>query len=154
MDNDLKHNLIAKETWIRGLFILLFAFLLAVARMVTWAVVLLQFLFTLFTGRTNDNLLKFGDTLARYIWQCFLFVTFNSDDKPFPFDDWPVSGEEKPAPQKAPEKKTAAKKAAPKKSRARKSAASAKSKQSKAKGSSAESSETGSDAGDKSGGTS
>ena len=91
MDDDLKHNLTAAETWIRGLFILMFAFMLIVARIVTGAVVVIQFLFTIFTGQTNGNLKNFGASLARYIYSCLLFVTYNSDDKPFPFGEWPAA---------------------------------------------------------------
>ena len=74
MDEELKQNLTASETWIRGLFILMFAFLLVVARLVTGAVVVIQFLFTVFTGQTNGNLKNFGASLARYIYSCLLFV--------------------------------------------------------------------------------
>ena len=89
MDDDLKQNLTAAETWLRGLFILLFAFLLVVARIVTGAVVVIQFLFTVFTGQTNDNLRYFGASLAQFIFQTLLYVTYNSNDKPFPFSPWP-----------------------------------------------------------------
>ena len=89
MDEDLKQNLTAAETWIRGLFILLFAFLLVVARVVTGAVVVIQFLFTVFTGRTNENLRSFGASLAQFVFQTLMFVTYNSDTKPFPFNPWP-----------------------------------------------------------------
>ena len=66
-----------------------FAFLLVVARLVTGAVVVIQFLFTVFTGRTNENLRYFGASLAQFIFQTLLFVTYNSDTKPFPFSEWP-----------------------------------------------------------------
>ena len=91
MDDDLKQNLTAAETWIRGLYILMFVFLLVVARLVTGAVVVIQFLFTVFTGQTNGNLKSFGASLARYVYNCLLFVTYNSDDKPFPFSEWPAT---------------------------------------------------------------
>lgn len=90
MDEDLKQNLTASETWIRGFFILLFVFLLVIARMVTGAVVVIQFLFTVFSGRANENLRYFGASLASFIYQTLLFVTYNSDDKPFPFTPWPT----------------------------------------------------------------
>lgn len=89
MDDELKQNLTASETWLRGLFILLFAFLLVVARIVTGAVVVIQFLFTVFAGQTNENLRNFGSSLAQFIYQTLLFVTYNSDTKPFPFATWP-----------------------------------------------------------------
>lgn len=110
MDEELKENLTARQTWLRGVFIVLFAFLLAVARVVMWAVVVLQFLFTLFAAKSNDNLLALGASLARYIYQCFLFVSFNTEQKPFPFADWP-SAEEAPTTPPAATKQPAAKKA-------------------------------------------
>ena len=120
MDDELKHNLTAGETWVRGIYILLFAFFLVVARVVTGAVVVIQFLFTVFTGKTNTNLKNFGAMLSHYVYQCLLFVTYNSDDKPFPFDDWPdesILNEGKvEAVTEIPTVKTTAKaKAAPKK---------------------------------------
>jgi hypothetical protein len=42
------------------------------------------------TGQTNGNLKNFGASLARYIYSCLLFVTYNSDDKPYPFAQWPA----------------------------------------------------------------
>lgn len=90
MDDDLKQNLTASETWIRGFFMLLFVFMLVVARVVTGAVVVIQFLFTVFTGQTNENLRYFGASLASFIYQSLLFVTYNSDNKPFPFSSWPT----------------------------------------------------------------
>ena len=89
MDDELKQNLTAAETWLRGLFILLFAFLLVVARVVTAAVVVIQFLFTVFSGSTNENLQYFGAGLAKFIFQTLMYVTYNSDEKPFPFSPWP-----------------------------------------------------------------
>lgn len=89
MDEELKQNLTASETWIRGLFILMFVFLLVIARVVTGAVVVIQFLFTVFSGQVNENLRYFGASLASYVYQALLFVTYNSDEKPFPFAPWP-----------------------------------------------------------------
>ncbi|MCF6338801.1 MAG: DUF4389 domain-containing protein [Gammaproteobacteria bacterium] len=89
MDDELRQNMTASETWVRGLFMLLFVFLLLVARVVTGAVVVIQFLFTVFTGQCNDNLREFGASLAMYVYQALLFVTYNSESKPFPFAPWP-----------------------------------------------------------------
>lgn len=126
MDDNLKENLTAKQTWLRGLFILLFGFLLAIARVVLWAVVLIQFLFSLFTGKVNEKLLSFSGSLCRFIYQCVLFVTFNTDEKPFPFDDWPSDDEGTgKVENKSPAKKKAAKKSAVRKSVKKKAAATA-----------------------------
>jgi hypothetical protein len=127
MEDDLKEHLTAKDTWLRGLFMLVFVFLLMVARVVLWAVVILQFLFALFTSEPNKNLSRFALSLSRYFYQCYLFVTFNSEQKPFPFDDWPdaemltaqnVPPASGPAPKRSSKKKTVKKKSAPKKATA------------------------------------
>lgn len=107
MDPELKENLTAQETWIRGLFLLLFAFILGVAKVVTGAVVVLQFLFTVFSGAVNPNLQQFGASLSRFTYQVMLYLTYNSDEKPFPFKEWPsepLVELEKPAAPSAEEK--------------------------------------------------
>ncbi len=108
MDDELRQNMTASETWFRGLFMLLFVFLLVVARVVTGAVVVIQFLFTVFTGQCNNNLREFGASLAVYIYQVLLFVTYNSESKPFPFAPWPAGDAAEPVAVAAPVSETPA----------------------------------------------
>ena len=54
------------------------------------AVVLLQLGYRLFYGAPNAGLLGFGDSLSQYLAQIGRFGTFNSDEKPWPFADWPT----------------------------------------------------------------
>jgi len=68
---------------------LLFGLLYNVAEIVTWAVVLFQFIAKLITGKTNDQLLLFGRSLSLYIYEIWRFLTFNSEKLPFPFAEWP-----------------------------------------------------------------
>ena len=89
MDQSLKRHLTRRETWLRGLFIILFAVIYGIAEVVLWAVVLFQFLATLFTGERNARLLRFGAELSAFLYQVLLFVTFNRDQRPWPFDAWP-----------------------------------------------------------------
>lgn len=89
MQPELKQRLTATPIWMRGLYIVLFAVILAITRVVLWAVVVLQFLFTLFTGESNARLKKFGLSLAAFIYQVVIYITFNTDDRPFPFSPWP-----------------------------------------------------------------
>ena len=84
-----KENVKTKETWIRGVYILIFVFAYSVAEIVMGAVVLLQFLSVLFTSEKNEKLLLLGQDVSYYIYQVMRYLTFNSDDKPFPFSDWP-----------------------------------------------------------------
>lgn len=91
MDHELKENLKQKKTWLRGLYMLLFAIFYSVAEIVILVVVLFQFLLALFTARTNARLVLFGKSLSTYVYQVMLYLTFNSEDKPFPFGEWPAA---------------------------------------------------------------
>lgn len=75
--------------WVRGLYMLLFALLYSVAEFVMAAVVLLQFLYRVFTAKTQPRLLSLGASLASYIYQLIRFLSFNSEHKPYPFSEWP-----------------------------------------------------------------
>ena len=87
--SSIKEHLTARPTWIRGLFILLFAVIYRVAGVVLAAVAIIQFGFVLFTGQRNERLLGFGESLGRFYYQIVRYVTFNTEERPFPFSDWP-----------------------------------------------------------------
>ena len=89
MSGELKAHLKERKTWLRGLYMLLFAIFYSVAEIVITVVVLFQFLLALFTDRTNERLLKLGQSLGTYIYQILQFLTFNSDYQPYPFGAWP-----------------------------------------------------------------
>lgn len=86
-----------RNVWIRGLFMLLFVFLMGIAKFVTLLVVALQFLLLLFTGQVNENLQQFGKSLSIYQYQVMLFLTYNSEVQPFPMDKWPETKPENSA---------------------------------------------------------
>ncbi len=92
MSNEIKENLKQQSTWIRGLYMLMFALFYSVAEIVLFAVVLVQFFLKLFTGQTNPRLLMLGQSIATYIYQIIQFLTFNNDYQPFPFGPWPNGG--------------------------------------------------------------
>lgn len=94
MNNDqIKSNLLSSKHWLRLVFMLLFAAILQVASIVMWGLVIVQFLFSLITGSDNSNLRKFGYSLSVYIFSIFKFLTYSSEEKPFPFADWPQENE-------------------------------------------------------------
>ena len=75
--------------WLRVLYIVLFAIIYSVAEVVAWTVVVLQLAHRLFTGRLQAGLLNFGGQLSHFIYQVWRYLTFNSDDLPWPFGTWP-----------------------------------------------------------------
>lgn len=89
MDQQLKSNLTSSKHWVRLVYMLLFAFFLYVASFVVGILVIVQFLFALVTGSDNRKLRELGGSLTIYIKEVLLFLTFNSEFKPFPFADWP-----------------------------------------------------------------
>jgi hypothetical protein len=96
-NTELKSNLLSSKHWLRLIFMLLFAVVLQLTSLIMWALVILQFLFSLITGQDNHNLRRFGQSLSRYIFDTLRFLTYNSEQKPFPFADWP-SDEATPPP--------------------------------------------------------
>lgn len=86
----LEDHLTARATWLRLLFMVVITILWGVSRIVLGAVVVLQFLWLLFTGQTNGRLAELGQSLAVYTYQVVRYLTFNTEKRPFPFDtDWP-----------------------------------------------------------------
>ena len=89
MDDELKQNIKEPKTWLRGLYMLLFLVFYSVAKVITFAVIAFQFILTLLTGKTNDRLVKLGQSLCTYLYQILTFLTFNSNEHPYPFGAWP-----------------------------------------------------------------
>ena len=87
---DSKTHLTNPATWIRLGFMLVFALLLMAGRLVISIIVVVQFALVLVTGSDNENLRNLGQGLGKWIYQAFMFLTFNSEEKPFPFDEWPT----------------------------------------------------------------
>lgn len=89
---EIEKNLKSKSTWLRLVFMIVFYVLGTVASMVASVVVVLGFLWVLFTGETNSRLQRAGQGLAMYIYQIVRYLTYNSPERPFPFDlEWPDS---------------------------------------------------------------
>lgn len=91
MSDDFKTNVKERKTWLRGLYMLMFFIFYSVAEFIIFAVVFFQFVFTLISGNTNEKLVLFGQSLSTYVYQILRFLTFNSNEHPYPFSDWPVA---------------------------------------------------------------
>ena len=87
---DSKTHLTNPATWIRLGFMLVFALLLMAGSLIISIIVVMQFALVLVTGSDNENLRNLGQGLGKWIYQAFMFLTFNSEEKPFPFDEWPT----------------------------------------------------------------
>ena len=89
MSGDIKKNLTRRSIWLRLVFMIVLSVAFNVAEIITFAVVAFQFLASLFTGQSNDRLARFGRNLAHYLQQITVYLTFTTEEKPFPFTPWP-----------------------------------------------------------------
>jgi len=89
MSDETRQNITRRGIWLRLVYMIVLAIAFNVAELVTFVVVVFQFLTSLFTGRPNDRLTRFGQNLARYLQQIIVFLTFATEEKPFPFAPWP-----------------------------------------------------------------
>ena len=94
LPNDLQANVKSKSTWLRLFFMLIIGFCYFITRLIFMPLVALKFFWVLFTGETNKQLHSVGQTLASYTYQMMMYLSFNTEEKPFPFDA--------PLPTKAP----------------------------------------------------
>lgn len=89
--SELEKNVTQRSTWVRLIFMIIIGFLYAISRVVTAAVIVIQFFNVLITAKTNAQLKKLGHSLAIYSLEVVDFMTFNTETRPFPFDAaWPT----------------------------------------------------------------
>jgi len=89
MNGDIKENVTRRSIWLRFCFMIIMSMAFGVAEVIVTAIVAVQFCSSLFTGQTNDHLIRFGRNLARYLQQITAYLTFTTEDVPYPFMDWP-----------------------------------------------------------------
>ena len=82
---DTKRALMNISTWKRLAYTLFFGFAYSIAEVVFTGLVVAQILFKLFTGDINEQVLQFSKIVTDYISEILLFMTFQSDEMPFPF---------------------------------------------------------------------
>jgi hypothetical protein len=96
MQEQINQNLKNIGIWQRIFFMLLFALVIELVGLLLWLVVILQLGAMLVTGKPNDNILTFGRQLSLYLYHILLFVTFNTDQRPFPFSSWETTESSEP----------------------------------------------------------
>lgn len=89
MDEKTKSNLSDPSIWSRGLYMVLMAIAFGVTEALIAIVAIFQFLSALVTREVSKPLHEFGANLSAYAFQIAQFVTFQTEEKPFPFADWP-----------------------------------------------------------------
>lgn len=74
----------------RAVYMLVFIVLFtAIADTLLPAVMLVQVIYILFTGRRNRQVVWVGKVLTDYTSAVLRYLAFATEDKPFPFGEWP-----------------------------------------------------------------
>lgn len=80
-------------SWERILNMLVLSVAYAVAETVLIALIVGQILFRLVSRQPNEPMRHLGKQLSGYLYQILLYLSFNSEEKPFPFQAWAASRE-------------------------------------------------------------
>ena len=78
-----------RNIWLRGLLMILMGLAYQLAGTLLFFVAIIQFVLTLVSDAPNSRLMALGRSLGRYQGQIANFISFASDELPFPFTDWP-----------------------------------------------------------------
>jgi len=99
MENTTRDHLTELSTWTRMVFIVLFAIVFNFVELLVAGIVAIQFVSQLCTGRTVPRLQEQGKVLAKYVHEIVLFLTYQTDQRPYPFSAMPEAKvEAEPAP--------------------------------------------------------
>ena len=78
----------------RGLFMLLFLVAFGIAEMILALLTVIQFFWLLLHKEPNELLVSFGKSLAFWLADVAAYQCCATEQKPFPWDDWPSDDSE------------------------------------------------------------
>lgn len=74
---------------LKVLYLILFYLIYRITDLVLLLVLLVQTLLNIFSGEPSQSIKEFGKSLGLYLKQISEFLSYASEDKPYPFSDWP-----------------------------------------------------------------
>lgn len=82
-----------RSKWEYVLFRVLYMILFWLVSRIAWVFIgifaLVQLIFVMVRGEKQPTLLEVSSSTVRFAEQCGAYLTFNTEYKPFPFNDWP-----------------------------------------------------------------
>ncbi|MFG1491320.1 DUF4389 domain-containing protein, partial [Oceanospirillum sp. HFRX-1_2] len=75
--------------WLRIIFMLFFVVAYQIAELLIGLSILVQVIFIAITGEKNLFLQQAGACFSSYAYQVYRYLTYNREEKPFPFTPWP-----------------------------------------------------------------
>ena len=73
----------------RLLYTIFFVVITKIVSLIICVVVIAQFLYSWIGNSLNEKLLSFSASLSEYAKQLIAYISFNSDEKPWPMGEWP-----------------------------------------------------------------
>ena len=77
---------------IKILYLILFYVIYGLTDLALLVILVIQTLLNLFTGEPSESLKDAGRSLGIYVKQISEYLSYASEEKPFPFSDWPQPG--------------------------------------------------------------
>ena len=87
--DDIKQHFFSRTLWLRIIYMIVFYVVSKVLWMLIMLIAIVQALSNLITGKVIEAVWEFSGGLNAYMLQIFDFLAFRSEEKPFPFSDWP-----------------------------------------------------------------
>jgi hypothetical protein len=78
-----------RSLWVRLLLMILMAMAFHLAATLLGVLALVQFVLAIVAGGPNERLQQLGRSLGSYFRQLTNFLSFATEQAPFPFSDWP-----------------------------------------------------------------
>lgn len=72
--------------FVRLLYIVSFVIILGIVRFVLWGILVLQMVLHLFGASPSPSAQRMGKDVAEYVYRIWLYLSYNTDEKPFPFN--------------------------------------------------------------------
>lgn len=86
---NLLNSPVLKKNLLKALYIALFLAISYGLILITLFIVLFQFIFSIIFSKPNEFVLTFSKSMSIFAYEIILFLTYNTDQMPFPFRPWP-----------------------------------------------------------------
>jgi len=80
-----------RSIWLRGVLMILMAIAFHICGTLLALGAIIQFVLALLSNTPNAHLIAFARSLGLYLSQIADFVSFGTEEVPFPFSEWPSS---------------------------------------------------------------
>src|SRR5690606_2007137 len=88
--SEFKSNVTSDASWLRTLCMVACFLVYRVFDLLVLLLTVLQWFFRLFTGQPQAELADFAAALGVYVQQIVHYLAGRTEEKPYPFQDWPA----------------------------------------------------------------